>query len=146
MKLQINAFLMNKGLLSDYQLGFRTHHSTSTVLLKITNDLLITIDERLVSLLVLLDFSRAFDSVNHHQLCSNISNQFGFTTKTVSLIMSYLSDRSQCVQMDGALSAVLPITSGVVQGSLLGSLVFSMFINDIAYQITSCPVHLYAED
>jgi hypothetical protein len=91
MKRQINAFLMDKGRLSDYQCGFRTHHSTSAALLKITNDL----------------FSKAFDSVNHHLLCSKLSSQFGFTTSSVSLIMSYLSDRSQCVQTDGVLSNVL---------------------------------------
>jgi hypothetical protein len=51
-------------------------------------------DERLVSLLVLLDLSKAFDSVNHHLLCSKLSDQFGFTASAVSLIMSYLSDRS----------------------------------------------------
>jgi hypothetical protein len=91
MKRQINAFLMDKGILSDYQSGFRTHHSTSTALLKITNDLLFATDERLVSLLVLLDFSKAFDSVNHHLLFFKLSSQFGLTTSVVSLIMSYLS-------------------------------------------------------
>jgi hypothetical protein len=58
--------------------------------------------------------------------------------------MSYLSDRSQCVQTDGALSAVLLITSGVVQGCpVLVPLLFSMFINDIVCQITSCRVQIY---
>jgi hypothetical protein len=104
---------MGKGLLSDYQSGYSTHHSTLTALLKTTNDLLIAMDERFVSLLVLLDFSMAFDCVKHHLLCSKLSRQFGFTISAVSLIMSYLSERSQCVQTDGALS-VLSITSGVV--------------------------------
>jgi hypothetical protein len=54
--------------------------------------------------LVLLDFSNAFDSDNHHLPCSKLLNQLGFTTSAVSLIMSFLSDRSQCVQTDGALS------------------------------------------
>jgi hypothetical protein len=85
---------MEKCLLSEFQSGFRTHHSISIALLKITNDWLIATDERLVSLLVLLDLSKAFDSVNHHLLCSKLSDQFGFTTSAVSLIMSYLSDRS----------------------------------------------------
>jgi hypothetical protein len=66
-----------------------------------TNDLLIPTDERLVSLLVLLDFFKAFDSVNHHLLCSKLSDQFDFTTRAVRLIMSYLSDRS--MQTDGTL-------------------------------------------
>jgi hypothetical protein len=74
MKRQINAFLMDKGLISDYQSDFRIHHSISTALLQITNDLLITTDERLVSLLVLLDFWKVFGSVNHHLLCSKLSS------------------------------------------------------------------------
>jgi hypothetical protein len=90
--------LMDKGHLNDYQSGFRTHHITLTALLKITNDLLIATNVRVVSLLELLDFSKSFDSVNHNILCSKFgSSQFGFTTSTVSLIMSYLSDRSQDV-------------------------------------------------
>jgi ribonucleases P/MRP protein subunit RPP40 len=119
--------------------GFRTHHITSTALLKITNDLLIATDERLVSLLVFLGFSIAFDSVNHHLLCSKLSDQFDFNTIAVRLIMSYVSNRSQCAD-------VLPITSGVVQGSVLGTLLFSMIINDIVLQIPSCRVHFYADD
>jgi hypothetical protein len=85
-------------------------------------------------------------SVNHHLLCSKLSDQFDFTTSAVRLIMSYLSDRSQCVQADGTLSDVLPITSCVVQGSVLGPLLFSMFINEIVSQFTSYRVHLYADD
>jgi hypothetical protein len=108
--------------------------------------LLIATDKKLVSLLVLLDFSKAFDSVNHHLLCSKLSNQFGFATSAVCLLMSYLSDRSQCVWADGSASNVLPVTSGVVQESVLGPLLFSMFINDIVSQITLCRVHLYADD
>jgi Reverse transcriptase (RNA-dependent DNA polymerase) len=146
MKRQINSHLANRGLLSNYQSGFREYHSTSTALLKITNDLLMATDKKLVSLLVLLDFSKAFDSVNHHLLCSKLSDQFGFATSAVRLIMSYLSDRSQCVWADGSASNVLSVTSGVVQGSVLGPLLFSMFINDIVAQITSCRVHLYADD
>jgi hypothetical protein len=141
-KRQINAFLMDRGFLNDYQSGFHTHHSTSTALLEITNDLLIATDKRSVSLLVLLDFSKTFDSVNDHRFCS----KFCYKTSSVSLNMSYLSDRSQCVQTDGALSAVLPITSGIFHGSILGPLLFSMLINDIIYQINSCHVHLYADD
>jgi hypothetical protein len=100
-----------------------------TALKKITNDFLIANNERLVSLLVLLDFSKAFDSVNHHLLCSKLSSQFDFTTSAVSLIMSYLSDCSQCVQTDGALSAVLS----------RDPLLFSMLIKYIGHQITSRP-------
>jgi hypothetical protein len=142
MKRQINAFLMDKGLLGDYQSGFRSHHSTSTVLMKNTNDLFIATNERLVSL---LEFSRHLTALITTP-CSKLSSQFRFTTSAVSLIMSHLSDRRHCVRMDGALSAVLPKTSGIVHGSVFGPLLFSMFINGIVHQITSCRVHLYADD
>jgi hypothetical protein len=129
---------MKRDFLSDYQSGFHTHHSTSTALLKITNGLLIAPYDRLVSLLVFLDFSKAFECVNHHLLCSKLSSQFRFTTSVVSPIMSLLSDLSQCVQTNSALS--------VVQGSVLSPLLFSMFINDIVHQITLYLVHFYADD
>jgi ribonucleases P/MRP protein subunit RPP40 len=109
------------------------------------NDLLIATDERVVSLLVLLDFSKAFNSVNHHLLRSKF-HQFDFPTSAVRLIMSYISDRSKCMQAESTLSDFLPITAGVDQGSVLGLLLFSMFINDIISQITSCRVQLYADD
>jgi hypothetical protein len=115
---------------------------SSIELLKITNDWLIATDERLVSLLVLLDFSNAFDSVNHHLLCSKLSDQFGFTTSAVSLIMSYLSDRSPVC----ADSRCFIGCSSHNFGCCAGPLLFSMFINDIVYQITSCHVHLFADD
>jgi hypothetical protein len=75
MKLQNNAFLKDGRLLSYQQPGFRTHHSNSTALLKITNDLLIATDERLLSLLVLLDFPKAFDSGIELVRLYNLSGQ-----------------------------------------------------------------------
>jgi hypothetical protein len=109
------------------------------------NDLLIVTDERLVSLLVLLDFYKAFNSVNHHLLRSKF-DQFDFPTSAVRLIMSYISNRSNCIQADNTLSDVLPIMLGVVQGFVLGPLLFSMFINDIVSQTRSFRVHLYSDD
>jgi hypothetical protein len=100
-------------------------------------------DERLVSLLVFQGLSKVYDSINHHLLCYKLPSPFGFTTSAVSLIKSYHSNRSQCVKTDGTLSVVLPIASGLVQGTVLGPLLFSMFISDIVHQITSCRVHLY---
>jgi hypothetical protein len=92
---QIMNHVDNKGLLS--QSGFRQNHSTATVLLKITNDLLIASEIKLLSVIVLLDFSKVFDSVDHDLLCYKLTSHYGFTSSATSLIRSYLSGRMQCV-------------------------------------------------
>jgi hypothetical protein len=146
MKRQIIGHVENFGLLNRFQSGFRKHHSTSTALIKITDDLLRASDSKLTSVLVLLDFSKAFDSVDHELMCAKLVTQYGFTTCAVGLIRSYLSNRTQYVFANGQSSSFLPLTTGVVQGSVLGPILFSLFINDITSQITSCSYHLYADD
>jgi hypothetical protein len=143
---QIMNHVDNKGLLSRCQSGFRQNHSTATALLKITNDLLIASENKLLSVLVLLDFSKAFDSVDHDLLCYKLTNQYGFTSSATSLIRSYLSGRMQCVCVDGVNSEFLPINAGVVQGSVLGPILFSLFINDIVQRIRFSTCHMYADD
>jgi hypothetical protein len=71
MRRQITEYVEQKGLLSSHQSGFRLKHSTTTALLKVSNDVIRASKEKLVSLLILLDFSKAFDSVDHSLLCSN---------------------------------------------------------------------------
>jgi hypothetical protein len=72
---QITAYIERNGMMSRLQSGFRSNHSTTTALLKITNDLLLASEEKLVSILVLLDFSKAFDSVDNQLFCSKLSCQ-----------------------------------------------------------------------
>jgi Reverse transcriptase (RNA-dependent DNA polymerase) len=114
MKKQITQYVDNFGLLNKLQSGFRKKYSTTTALLKIHNDLSKANDTKLMSFLVLLDFSKAFDSVDHQLLCDKLMLRFGFTSSAISMIKSYLSDRAQCVFVDGAASTFLPVTSGVV--------------------------------
>jgi hypothetical protein len=87
-----------------YQSGFRSNHSTSSTLLRITNDLLIASEENYVLVLLLLEFSKSFDSVDHRLLCAKHSNQYGFTTSTVTFIRSNLGQRMQCVWVNGSKS------------------------------------------
>jgi hypothetical protein len=129
-----------------YQSGFRANHSTSSTLLRITNDLLIASEEKYVSVLPLLDFSNAFDSVDHWLLCAKLCNQYEFTTSAVAFIRSYLSQRMQCVWVNGSSSECLPVGTGVIQASVLGPLLFTPFINDIVNQISFCSYQLYADD
>jgi hypothetical protein len=99
-------------------------------------------EEKFISILVLLDFSKAFHSVDNHLLCSKLSFQYKFSTSTVDLIRSYLCGQMQWVSIESQASEILPVTSGVAQGSLF----FSLFINDITSVIVSCRYHLYAND
>jgi hypothetical protein len=152
-KRQINGYIKNNGLLCWFQSGFWSNHSTCSALLKITNVLLMASEAERVSVMLLLDFSKSFDSVDHDLLCAKLADQYVFSRNTVSFIRSYLSQRMQCVWVNGNFSEYQPVTAGVVQDLVLGALLFSLFINDIVGQISSSNglqmlsiCHLYAND
>jgi hypothetical protein len=125
-------------------LVFGSGHSMATALLKIANDIQHDCDRRLVTFLLLLDFSKAFDNVRHSLLLKKLSLYFKYPA--VALVGSYLSDRFQCVAVGGILSELITFTRSVVQGFVLGPLLFSIFINDIVAYIEFCRLHMYADD
>lgn len=133
-------------LLNDLQSGFRKGHSTTTALLKVTNDIRVSINNGLVTVLVLLDFSKAFASMRHDFLIDKLVHHFGLSYEAAAWFKSYLEARSQCVRLDGKSSGWRDILSGVPEGSILGPLLFSLFINDISDGILFCKYHLYADD
>ena len=139
-------YLLSNNILSNRQFGFRPGSSTQEALLCTTNDWSHCLDWGTSVAAVSLDFSKAFDRVPHCQLLSALVN-IGVSGPLLAWFHSYLSGRSQRVVVDGCSSEVHPVTSGVPQGSILGPLLFSIYMNSITitqfHQATS--LILYAD-
>ena len=131
-----------------FQSAYKEGHSTETALVRVHNDLLSSIDKKNVVLLLLLDMSAAFDTVDHEILLTRLERCFSINGTAIEWFRSYLTDRSQYVAVDELRSEVNAIGCGVPQGSVLGPILFSMYISplgDIA-QKHGIQYHLYADD
>jgi hypothetical protein len=133
---------------SPFQSAYRRFYSTETALLRIQNDLLLSIEKKKVSALVLLDLSAAFDTIDHTILIHRLEHWFGISGTALHLLSSYLSGRSQSVIINGHCSSFEPLITGVPQGSVLGPLLFTVYTTPIAHTIQdkALSYHLYADD
>ena len=140
----IRIFMETNKLFSDCQHGFRNHRSCVTQLLEVMNDLSRMIEEGDSIDIIYLDFSKAFDTVPHQRLLAKL-NAYGIDGNILKWIESFLSDRSQRVRVNKEHSNYSPVSSGIPQGSILGPLLFIVFINDLPENISStCKV--FADD
>ena len=138
-------FLLQHKLLFSYQSGFRPLHSTATSLIDITNTILQNIDKGKLTGLAFLDLSKAFDTLDHDLLLTKLAG-FGLSKSSVNWFNAYLTNRTQSVIINGIQTDAEPILYGVPQGSVLGPLLFIMYINDLPSVTKCCKVHLYADD
>ena len=128
---RLYSYLEKKQLLNDNQFGFRPNSSTAFAISSLYYRLIKNIDNGLFSCCVFLDFSKAFDTVDHKILLWILHNYFGFRGTCLNLFESYLSNRYQYVNILGHYSSNNKITIGVPQASCLGSLLFLLYIKDL---------------
>ena len=146
--MQLQKPLSENDLLEIRQSAYRKNHSTDTALLSIVDGLLRSANDRLVSVLALLDLSAAFDTLDHPILLQRLETTFGISGTVLHWFASYLEGCEQSVMVDNILSSPSPLQFGVPQGSVLGPILFTLYSQPLSDLICrhECDYHKYADD
>lgn len=146
--LQLSPFIHKFNIFDNFQSGFRPFHSTESALLKVLNDIFLIVDSGSSAVLILLDLSAAFDTVDHQILLNRLEVEIGLSGLVLKWFHSYLSDRKFSVKIGSCLSSPAKINCGLPQGSILAPVLFSLYMLPLGRILTSYNIHyhLYADD
>ena len=141
---QLMRFAETNEIFHPNQHGFRRNHGCEKQLIELISDISANLDQGVETEACVLDFSKAFDKVNHRKLLYKLAS-YGVSYQLISWVDDFLSNRTQKVVIDGEDSSEAPVTSGVPQGSVIGPAMFLFYINDLPDNLKS-PIRLFADD
>ena len=142
---RLMKFTETQNILYTKKFGFRQKYSTTQALLSITNKIQRAVDESTFSCGIFLDFSKPFDTVNHNISLMKLDH-YGFSGIIEKWFCSYLNERKQYVLISNVMSDCKQISCGFLQGSVLGPLLFLLYINDFNNSSNQLDFHLFADD
>ena len=142
---QLYHYFSSSNFLGKQQWGFRKMHSTVLALQSTTNNWILNMDNGRANAVIFLDLKKAFDTVNHDIIVQKL-HCYGITGDELKFLRSYLSNRKQCCSVNGRVSDYEDIACGVPQGSILGPLLFIIYMNDLPTFVKDSIISMYADD